>query len=194
MLNPVKGKMKMNAKISQNITAQLEHCENLNEVNVVDQHCFRQGMANLAAAVNVITTDGIAGQAGFTASAVCSVTDTPPTLLVCLNRSASVYDTFKANAVLCVNTLQASQQQLSNVFGGKTPMAERFAQGQWSTLVTQAPVLDDALVSFDCEVVQSVAMGSHDVLFCQVKAIRQNDQQNALLYFNRSYCEPQPMC
>ena len=73
-------------------------------------------------------------------------------------------------------------------------MAERFAQGQWSTLVTQAPVLDDALVSFDCEVVQSVAMGSHDVLFCQVKAIRQNDQQNALLYFNRSYCEPQPMC
>ena len=194
MLNPVQGKMKMNAKISQKITEQLEACDALSEVHAVDQHSFRQGMAQLAAAVNVITTDGVAGQAGFTASAVCSVTDTPPTLLVCLNRSASVYDTFKANGVLCVNTLQASQQQLSNVFGGKTPMAARFAQGQWSTLMTEAPVLDDALVSFDCEVIQSVAMGSHDVLFCQVKAIRQHDQQNALLYFNRSYCEPQPMC
>ena len=194
MLNPVKGKKKMNAKISQKIIEQLEPCDALSELSAVDQKHFRQGMSQLAAAVNVITTDGTAGQAGFTASAVCSVTDTPPTLLVCLNRSASVYDTFKENGVLCVNTLQASQQHLSNVFGGKTPMAERFAQGQWGTLVTQAPVLDDALVSFDCEVVQSVAMGSHDVLFCQVKAIRQQDQQNALLYFNRSYCEPQPMC
>ena len=59
--------------------------------SMLDQHTFRQGMANLGAAVNVITTDGGAGQAGFTASAVCSVTDTPPTLLVCLNRSASVF-------------------------------------------------------------------------------------------------------
>jgi flavin reductase len=76
-------------------------------------------MANLGAAVNVITTDGGAGQAGFTASAVCSVTDTPPTLLVCLNRSASVFETFKTNQVLCVNTLSSQQQHLSNLFGVK---------------------------------------------------------------------------
>ncbi|WP_252405960.1 flavin reductase, partial [Escherichia coli] len=44
---------------------------------------FRAGMARLGAAVNIITTDGPGGRAGFTASAVCSVTDTPPTLLVC---------------------------------------------------------------------------------------------------------------
>ena len=76
---------------------------------MLDQHTFRQGMANLGAAVNVITTDGGAGQAGFTASAVCSVTDTPPTLLVCLNRSASVLETFKSNQLLCVNTLSSQQ-------------------------------------------------------------------------------------
>lgn len=196
MLNPVKGNLKMNAKISQKLTEQLEPCSTVNDAaeKVIDQQLFRQGMAQLAAAVNVITTDGEAGKAGFTASAVCSVTDTPPTLLVCLNRSASVYETFKTNQVLCVNTLHANQQQLSNVFGGKTPMVERFLQGQWQTLMTQSPVLVDALVSFDCEVIQSVLMGSHDVLFCQVKAIRQQNDQKALLYFNRSYCEPQPMC
>lgn len=185
----------MNAKISQKLAEQLERVNTEHVVKTaVDQQSFRQGMSQLAAAVNVITTDGEAGKAGFTASAVCSVTDTPPTLLVCLNRSASVYETFKANGVLCVNTLQASQQQLSNVFGGKTPMVERFAEAEWTTLTTQAPVLEDALVSFDCEVMNSVSMGSHDVLFCEVKAIRQQNQQNALLYFNRSYCEPQPMC
>jgi hypothetical protein len=62
-------------------------------------------MSRLGAAVNIVTTDGPAGRAGFTASAVCSVTDEPPTLLVCLNRTASVYPAFEANGVLCVNVL-----------------------------------------------------------------------------------------
>ena len=160
----------------------------------VDQDSFRQGMAHLGAAVNVITTNGSAGLAGFTASAVCSVTDNPPTLLVCLNRSASVYSTFSENKVLCVNTLGSNQAQLSNAFGGKTPMQERFAQAQWNALTTGSPVLEDSLISFDCEVVSSQAVGSHDVLFCQVKAIRHNPDLNALLYFKRSYCEPQNVC
>lgn len=160
---------------------------------VLDQKMFREGMANLCAAVNVITTTGDAGQAGFTASAVCSVTDSPPTLLVCLNRSASVFETFQKNQVLCVNTLAAHQTELSNAFGGKTPMQERFAKAKWSTLATQSPVLEDALVSFDCEVVQSMSVGSHDVLICEVKAMQNSQGMNALMYFNRAYCEPQAM-
>ncbi len=60
-------------------------------MNIVDQQTFRDAMSCMGAAVNIITTDGPAGRAGFTASAVCSVTDTPPTLLVCLNRGASVW-------------------------------------------------------------------------------------------------------
>ena len=44
----------------------------------VEKQAYREAMARLGAAVNVITTDGPGGRAGFTASAVCSVTDTPP--------------------------------------------------------------------------------------------------------------------
>ena len=89
----------------------------------IAQQDYRDAMASLAAAVNVVTTDGPHGRCGFTATAVCSVTDTPPTLLVCLNRSASVHAALTANATLCVNTLSGDQQVLSNLFGGKTPMA-----------------------------------------------------------------------
>ena len=53
----------------------------------VEKQAYREAMARLGAAVNVITTDGPGGRAGFTASAVTSVTDTPPTLLVCANRT-----------------------------------------------------------------------------------------------------------
>lgn len=60
-------------------------------MSLADKQSFRDAMAHVGAAVNIITTDGPAGRAGFTASAVCSVTDAPPTLLVCLNRSASVW-------------------------------------------------------------------------------------------------------
>ena len=89
-----------------------------------DKQTFRDAMACVGAAVNIITTDGPAGKAGFTASAVCSVTDSPPTLLVCLNRGASVWPIFSENRTLCVNTLSAGQEPLSNLFGGKTPMAQ----------------------------------------------------------------------
>ncbi len=82
-------------------------------MSVADKQSFRDAMACVGAAVNVITTDGLAGRAGFTASAVCSVTDTPPTLLVCLNRSASVWPTFRQHQALCVNTLAAGQESLS---------------------------------------------------------------------------------
>ena len=57
---------------------------------------FRDAMASLSAAVNIVTTDGPAGRCGITATAVCSVTDTPPTLLVCINRNSAMNPAFQA--------------------------------------------------------------------------------------------------
>ena len=148
---------------------------------------FREGMARLGAAVNVITTDGPSGRAGFTASAVCSVTDDPPTLLVCLNRSASVYGAFSGNEVICINTLRPGHEELSRLFGGKTPMEQRFEAATWSTGATGAPVLDDAAVSFDCRVVNVAASGTHDVMFCEVVAVVLHEVASGLVYFDRRY-------
>lgn len=152
---------------------------------------FRNAMARLGAAVNVITTDGPGGRAGFTASAVCSVTDEPPSLLVCLNRSASVYETFKTNGVLCVNVLGAGHQAISNLFGGKTSMAERFAAADWTLGASGSPVLQEASVSFDCRLSQITEVGTHDVLVCEVVAISTSEQAQSLIYFNRQYHELQ---
>jgi flavin reductase len=153
----------------------------------VSKELFRDGMARLSAAVNIITTDGPAGRAGFTASAVCSVSDEPPTLLVCLNRSASVYDVFSGNAAICVNTLRPEHQELSRVFGGKTPMAERFQAASWKSGVSGAPVLEGASASFDCRIANVTAVGSHDILICEVVAIEQHQVASGLVYFDRRY-------
>jgi len=145
-------------------------------------------MARLGAAVSVVTTDGAAGQWGFTASAVCSVTDQPPTLLVCMNRGSAVNEAFKHNGVLCVNTLAASQEALSPLFGGgDVVMTERFARGRWSRLVTGSPVLEGAVVSFDCRIAQVTEVGTHSVVFCEVLAIQSGDAREGLIYFGRAY-------
>ncbi|HEX3346707.1 MAG TPA: flavin reductase [Acetobacteraceae bacterium] len=156
---------------------------------VVTQQMFRDAMARLGAAVNVITTDGPGGRRGFTASAVCSVTDSPPTLLVCMNRTSDSNEAVRANGVLCVNTLTARQQELSPLFAGQydVDMEGRFAAAGWGSLVTGAPVLQDAAVSFDCKIAQTTAVGTHHVFFCEVQAIQFGSVHEGLIYYGRTY-------
>ncbi len=153
----------------------------------LDENEFRDGMSRLGAAVNIITTNGPAGKAGFTASAVCSVTDSPPTLLVCLNRSASIYQTFAGNGTLCVNTLRPGHEELSRLFGGKTPLDKRFAAASWILSDAGSLILDGAAVAFDCRIVKTTDVGSHTVFFCEVVATMLNEQTDGLIYFDRTY-------
>jgi flavin reductase len=148
---------------------------------------YRDAMVRLPAAVHVITTDGPAGLAGFTASAVTSLSDTPPTLLVCVNKLSSVHDAVIGNRFLCVNTLSDQHAELSRLFGGKTPVAERFATARWRSGITGSPVLQDAAVSFDCEIDKVLDGGTHDILYCRVASISRGDSAAGLVYFNRQY-------
>jgi flavin reductase len=155
---------------------------------MVEATDFKNAMSLLTSAVNVITTIGANGHHGFTASAVCSVTDTPPTLLVCMNKSSRSHANFVENKVLCVNVLSAEQEHLSNVFASsKFSSEERFEQGKWSALETGSPVLQDALVSFDCEIGQIQEVGTHTIFICPIVAIKKNQEDQALVYFNRAY-------
>ncbi|MSP05441.1 MAG: FMN reductase [Acetobacteraceae bacterium] len=146
-------------------------------------------MARLGAAVNVVTTDGPAGMHGFTASAVCSVTDDPPTLLVCVNRSNDSYAPTIENGVVCVNTLTHEQQALSPLFAGMTDhdAAERFAHGSWSKILTGAPALDNATVAYDCRITDFADVGTHRVLFCTVEAVCLGQADEGLVYYGRAY-------
>lgn len=157
----------------------------------VSRQEFRDAMARLGAAVNIITTDGPAGQGGITATAVCSVTDDPATLLVCLNRTSPRSALFLANGVLCVNTLSATQEGVSNAFSApsdKADMASRFAAGTWGILATGAPVLEGAAASFDCRITEIMEQGTHSVVFARVEAVRFTDMQaGCLMYYARGY-------
>lgn len=150
---------------------------------------FRNGMSLLTGAVNVITTGGSAGLAGFTASAVCSVTDQPPTLLVCMNRSSFAHRFFVENRSICVNVLSGAQQSLSALFANReVTMAQRFAQAPWSAMTTGAPALEGALVNFDGEITHIHEVGSHSIFIAELRDVRlAGETQHGLAYFNRAY-------
>ena len=146
-------------------------------------------MSRFAGAVHVVSTDGSAGRRGTTVIAACSVSDEPPTVLVCLNRGNEANDLYVKNGVFALNTLAAGQQDLANAFSGLTGLTQdaRFALGSWDTIATGAPTLADAAAVFDCELVETKDFATHRVHFGKVRGIRIGDSLQPLLYYNREY-------
>ena len=158
-------------------------------VATVEPRLFREAMSRLGAAVHVVTTAGPAGKTGFTATAVCSVSDAPPTLLVCINRNSQGGPLMRENGVFCVNTLGADAESLADMFAGRSgaKMEARFELGTWGTLATGAPVLASAVVALDCRVVDIKAVASHYVIFGGVAAVQLGAGGPALVYHDRAY-------
>ena len=155
----------------------------------VEPQDYRDAMSRFAGAVHVVTTDGPAGRRGTTVIAACSVSDTPPTVLVCLNRQNAQNDLFVQNGVFALNTLGADRMELANGFSGLTGLdqEQRFALGEWDVVGTGAPVLRGAAAVFDCEIIEAKDMATHRILFGRVKALRIGEQLEPLIYYNRAY-------
>jgi cob(II)yrinic acid a,c-diamide reductase len=159
------------------------------KINDIGPQAYRDAMARFAGAVHVITTDGAAGKRGVTVIAACSVSDSPPTVLACLNRENVNNDVFVRNGRFALNTLSAGQEALSVAFSGLTglPSAERFGLGEWDTISTGAPTLVDAVAVFDCELLDTKDLHTHRVLFGKVTGLRIGDKLPPLLYHDRAY-------
>jgi flavin reductase len=158
-------------------------------VTSIEPTAFREAMSRLGAAVHVVTTAGVAGKSGFTATAVCSVSDQPAMLLVCLNRRSNSAPVLSQNGVFCINTLRANEEKLADLFAGRGGVQrhERFSTAEWITLKTGAPVLASAVVAFDCRTIEIKAMASHNVVFGVVEAVRLGEGGPALVYHDRAY-------
>ena len=150
---------------------------------------YREALSRVASSVSVITTNGPHGIAGFTCSAVCSVTDEPPTIMVCVNRKSAANSIIKANGVLCVNSLGAEQVELSQVFAGvgRVPMHERFSGPHWRALITGSPYSTRARVALDCRVADIREIGTHSVIFAEVLSTAHATDDQPLIYHSRNY-------
>ena len=94
-------------------------------------------MARVASGVSVVTTDGPAGRAGLTISAMCSLSADPPAVLVCINRASHAGRIIRINGVFCVNVLASHQADIARRFAGQVgARGDKFFEIEWDRLGT----------------------------------------------------------
>jgi flavin reductase (DIM6/NTAB) family NADH-FMN oxidoreductase RutF len=150
---------------------------------------FKLGMRSLAGAVCIITSAHAGHRYGMTATAVCSATAEPPTVLICVNKSTATHGAIAKGRVFCVNALRAEDWEVSTLFSGAQSGEARFRSRDWTRLATGSPVLIDALVSFDCRVVKKMAHGTHSIFLGQVEQVLFGKKGRPLLYAEGQYAK-----
>ena len=157
----------------------------------MDQQTYRDIMRHHAGAVTIISVGKSGGRTGLTATAFCSLTDDPPTVLACVNRTASAHDLIAKHKSFCVNVLAAAQQDVAMRFAGRVGQQgeERFDEGAWITLATGSPVLEGALANLDCDVVETLDGKTHTIYVGRVRAGRVNGVIKPLVYFKGEFCD-----
>jgi flavin reductase len=155
---------------------------------MMDVNKFKLGMRRLASGVSLVTTLRDGERFGLTATAVSSLSATPPSLLVCVSQSASAHDHIVSSGILCVNVLSEHQEEHANRFASSRFRNERFDTGDWQALTTGSPALIGALASFDCKVRQVVPYESHTIFICEIVDVElPSSPRHPLVYLNSGY-------
>src|SRR5262245_56038829 len=131
---------------------------------------LREGLRRLAKAVVVITCRHGGTRFAMTATAVSELSMDPPSLLICVNRTASLHAPLAAKAGFCVNILHRSHAEISALCAGKEKGEARFALGRWQDDDSDGiPYLADSQASFLCRHEQSLDYGTHCIVIGQVE-------------------------
>lgn len=154
----------------------------------VDPRGFRQGMRAFAGAVAIIATEAEDhGCCGLTATAVCSLSAEPPSLLACVNRSAALAAILREGTPFSVNLPAADQEHVARAFGGMTIAkgSARFSAGSWIRGESGAPLLAGARAVFECTVGEIIPRASHLIVIGLVTGVAlDREARQSLFYTN----------
>lgn len=156
--------------------------------SAVGQEDFVRAMGHHVASVCVITTQVGGQRFGLTATAVSSVSSTPPRLLVCVNKSGITHEKILEAGCFCVNVLGEDQDHVAKLFAGISGKdIDRFSVATWHQRVTGAPVLAGAAAAFECRIGETSDQSTHTVLFGDVVAVEAATNLDPLLYGLRRF-------
>jgi flavin reductase (DIM6/NTAB) family NADH-FMN oxidoreductase RutF len=154
----------------------------------MDSAKFKALMRHQAGAVTIITVGKPGERTGLTATAMCSLSDSPPSVLICVNRNASAHTPIRANKCFAVNILAQEHFDLARRFSTKLVEGEaRFDADAWETLDTGAPALKGSLATLDCELMDEHQFETHSIFIGRVKDGTFREDVQPLLYFRGDF-------
>lgn len=152
----------------------------------------RDGLRRLAKAVVVITTRWKGERFAMAATAVNEVSMDPPSMLACINRSASIHAPIAAGADFCINILSADQQHISRICSGANKGEARFEVGQWGETMIGVPRLMDAQSVLVCLNERHHDYGTHTVFLGRVVEVYTSPVVDPLVYVDGRYSSVRP--
>lgn len=147
---------------------------------------FRESMRHVASTVYAVTTIDSGNRYGILATAVSSLSFEPPSLLVCVNRSASLHDPLERAERFCINVLGLGNRDVAEHF--MLPDADRFAVGDWVD-DHGVPVLVSAQSSLVCRTVHRHEFGTHTIFIGELLAAKHREDATPLTYYDRGYID-----
>lgn len=154
----------------------------------IDGRELRNALGRFATGVCVVTTVDKRGNAlGLTANSFSSVSLDPPLVLWNLQNGSDAYDAYARPRRFAINVLSAQQLALSNQYARKGDHLldpAHFRHGRHG-----APILRDALVSFECELHAAHEGGDHLIIVGKVLDVSGRPGGDPLLFFSGAYRE-----
>ena len=142
---------------------------------------LRAAMRRLVSGVAVITTHDGGEPHGMTATSVSSLSFEPPSLLICINRSASMHDIVEASGRFCVNLLSRDQEAVGMRFAQKPDGPSRFEAVGW-TSVHGLPRLAGVQASIFCTKAADLRFGTHTIFVGTVDDVDVGAEIDPLTY------------
>jgi flavin reductase ActVB len=147
---------------------------------------FREAMSHLAAGVVIVTTQLDGQPWGMTVSACCSVSMSPPTLLVSLAE-----ETASAKAIVETESFGVSllgSRSIDVARFGATRGAPKFlAPYCAAAAASQSPVVAGAIAHVDCAAPRTVAVADHVLFIGEVRQVVLELGEEPLVYFDRAF-------
>ncbi|WP_310227704.1 flavin reductase family protein [Sphingobium xenophagum] len=149
---------------------------------------MRDALRRLAKAVVVITCRYDGKRYAMAATAVSELSLDPPSMLVCVNRHASLFQALASGSDFAINILHSSHAAISAACGGKLKGEERFEVGNWTAGPDGLPFLSDAQASFICINARQIDHGTHAIFIGDVREVRAEGVVDPLIYVDGRYC------
>ncbi|MFJ6216677.1 flavin reductase family protein [Streptomyces sp. NPDC092296] len=154
---------------------------------------FRAAMGAAATGVTLVATDGPLGRFAQTVSAMCSVSEEPPSLLVCVNQRSPMNEAIQTHGSFAVSVLGKQHDHVADTFAGRPwPGKQKwdFTCGEWARTASGAPRIADAVASFDCVLHTVLTVGTHHIYVGVIRDVTVAGG-TPLVYSDRRYAQPE---
>src|SRR6185312_15037507 len=129
---------------------------------MMDSETFRRLLSRFASGIAIITARDGERDVGMTVSAFCSVSLSPPLVLVCVDRAASMHDLMLRHPKLGISIVGAEHEAYSRRFADKRE-TRRFEGVPFSRGESSVMLLEDATAQLECQLVSHYSAGHHTI-------------------------------